>query len=511
MAFISENEFMNTLFGEVFKKLTNNGDPASLGPNNFIAWEPIATVLDKQAFDYAVKGFFGNPEKKEGMTDEEYNELRSSSKYSKYAYAAEFAKIADQIHVPVPEKASDNARKFTVFNSEPANSVSQVFGDLLEFCVVKDSKIDPKVEKKIETFRKKIFTIKKLTNPDFDDASVEHPEDNPKFIFQSFPSPKYIKYLEYEALYSDAEKQLTDLQIRVDNGEGDAMTEMTINGSSYKRRRDDALKRWETLGYKGELEKVFNYIDEIESSNFISIKKKYESEFLAGRRTALGGTDTYYFSSPFPANILNNSSGWQSFSFTKSEFTTASSKNKHSWSAGANWLGLFGASGSGSHSTINSQLDFSDFQLSFKCSKCYVSRGWFGLNFIKSRFWKFAKHSPQVANNQIISDGNGKGLLPCVSTELYFIKDLKIGFTKGSNSYKKIEDHISAGLDLNIGPFTLGGKYAYDKENVNTERKREGQHETAEGILLIGRKFNVLDLSPNPLPTIQDNEWVEVN
>ena len=58
-----EKDFLSYLLGDVFKKMTNGGDPKMLGPNNFIAWEPVAVVMDPEAFDYALKGFFDEAKK----------------------------------------------------------------------------------------------------------------------------------------------------------------------------------------------------------------------------------------------------------------------------------------------------------------------------------------------------------------------------------------------------------------------------------------------------------------
>lgn len=507
-----EKDFLNYLLGDVFKKMTNGGDAKMLGPNNFIAWEPVPVVMDPEAFDYALKGFFGATPKLENMSDEEYEDARSSKKYSKFAYAEEFARIADQIPSMIPEiDPASGARKFTIFSPHPDHTKSNVYSDVLDYCVVKNSKIDPKVEKKLETLRKQIVTIKKLANPDFDESVIEHPDDNPKFIYQSFPSPQYVKYLEYEALYYEAEEKLTDLQKRVSDGESEAMTEMAINGRNYIKRRDDALKRWEGIGYKGKIEKALNYIDEIESSNFITIKKRYESELLAAKRTGLGGMNTYYFSQPVPASTLANSTKWLEYKFSKSEYESNYKSTAHSWSAAASFAGMVNVGGTGKHKRIDSSYDFNQFEMSFKIGKCYVSSPWFGSTFLKSRYWKYSKNGAEILNNQMISDGNGKGLLPAVTTELYFISDLKIGFKKGSDSYKRAEDEVKAGAHLAIGPFMFGGTYGYEDTRVNSTGKREQQGLSSGGILLLGRKCNILDLSPNPLPSIKDDEWVEVN
>ncbi len=506
-----ENEFMNVILGDVFKKLTNGGDPKMLGPNNFVAWEPVATVIDESAFDYAFKGFTGNAPKVEGMTDEQYSELRNEKKYSAYAHAEEFARLVDQIPSNIPEKDKDGSRKFTIFSTQNDHTASNVYSDILEFCVVKNSKIDPKVEKKLESLRKQLFVIKKLKNPDFDSDAVEHPEDNPKYIYNSFPSSKYVKYLEYEALFYEADDKLSELKIRVDKQDPDAMAEMTISGRNYIKRRDDALKRWETLGYKGNVEKIMNYVDEIESSNFITVKKRYESEFLAAKRTGLGGSNTYYYSAPIPSSILSNKDKWTDFTFSKSSYESSYKNTKHSWSAKASYFGIGGASASGQHQRIDKSYNFNDFEMSFKLTKCYVSRPWLGTTFIKSRFWKYSKTGTTIVNNQMVSDGNGGGLMPAVTTEFYFISNLKIGFKKGSDSYKRVEDHVKTGAGVNFGLFKVGGSYGYDNSKIETSGERSKQGIASSGILLIGRKCNIIDLAPNPLPDIKADEWVEVN
>lgn len=504
------DDFMNVVFGQVYNKLTNGGNPEMLGPNNFVAWEPVASVIDEEAFDFAVKGVFGSPPKDENMTDEAYEDLRASKKWGAYAQAEEFAFLADQIPAFIP-KLKGNSREFTVFTPQPGNTVSNVYSDLMDFSVVKDSKIDPKIEKKLERLRKKLFKTKKLKNPDFDDESIEHPEDNPKYIYQSFISSAYTKYLEYEVRYNDAEEILVDLEKRITEGDVEAMTEKAINGRNLLRQRDNALKRWESMGYKGQIEKIMNYIDEIESSNFLTIKKRYESELLASKRTTLGGGNTYYYSSPVPSSILENSRGWTEFEFNKSEYNKVKKRSQHSWSAKASYFGIGKIGNSGKVTNTSSDYNFNDFKMKFKLTKCYLNRGWFSSTFLKSRYWKYSKNGEIVMNNQMISDGNGKGLMPAVVTELYFVKDLEISFKKNSASYKKMQKDIKAGGGFRVGLFNLGAKYNHSSSRSSANIKKEQQGVKSPEILLVGRKCHILNKAPNPLPSIKDSEWIDVN
>lgn len=215
---------------------------------------------------------------------------------------------------------------------------------------------------------------------------------------------------------------------------------------------------------------------------------------------------------PIPANTLNNASKWLKYSFEKSKYEFNYRSTSHSWSAKASYLGIFGAKGSGKHSKIDSSYNFNDFELSFKIGKCFVSSPWLGTTFLKSRYWKYSKNGAEILNNQMVSDGNGGGLMPAITTELYFIADLKIGFKKGSDSYKKVANQVNAGVGVSIGPFSFGGSYGYSDTRVNSSSERENQTMSSDGgILLLGRKCNILEMSPNPLPSIKDDEWVEVN
>ena len=254
-----------------------------------------------------------------------------------------------------------------------------------------------------------------------------------------------------------------------------------------------------------------NYVDEIEANNFLTIKKRYESELLASKRTTIGGGNTYYYSAPVPASILENSRGWTKFEFSKSEYNKLKKSKQHSWSANASYFGIGKIGNNGKVTNASSDYNFNDFKMKFKLAKCYVNSGWFSYTFLKSRYWKYSKNGELVMNNQMVSDGKGGGLMPAVVTELYFVRDLEITFKKGSASYKKMQKEIDAGGGFRIGLFNLGAKYKHSSSRTSSNIKREEQGVKSPEILLIGRKCHILDKAPNPLPTIKDDEWIDVN
>ena len=45
------NSLMSILLKQVYDTITNGGDPDSVGPNDFIAFDPIGIVLTDDTFD----------------------------------------------------------------------------------------------------------------------------------------------------------------------------------------------------------------------------------------------------------------------------------------------------------------------------------------------------------------------------------------------------------------------------------------------------------------------------
>ena len=505
--------FVNELFGEVFRKLTNGGDPSRLGPNNMILWEPSPYIIDPNAFDFATKSFLKPIASDPNMTPEQYAEMRTDSQRSAYAYQEEFARIADEIPSFVTSlDSAKKAREFAVYSSDADNTISKVYDIILGMSQVLDSPIDPKVQKRIDALRKKVFTLKTFNNPDFDSTIPEHPDDNPKTITNLFPTKSYLLYNEYMEKYMTAFNEMNEIQTNALT-DPSAMANWTNNGKNLQKKVVKAENDWITLGSKIVFDKIFAELSQLEGTNFVMLKKKYKEEFDMLQKTSLDGAK-YYYSAPIPAATLKNKSQWIEFTFNKSSYDYATKQTSHSWRAGASYMGLVSVGGQGQHTLTTSDFNFEDFELTFKLGKVSVSRTWFNRSFIKSGYWRMTKDGEKVLTDsntnkvQPISDGLGGGIMPAVCTELYFVTDLKIGFRSGSDSYKKTEDHVKAGGYVNVGPFVIGGSYGYDDERVNKTGKREKQGVASSGILLIGRKFNIMDKAPNPIPSIKENEWI---
>lgn len=199
-------DFMAKLIAKVYDELTNK-NPESLGPNNFIAFDPIGKVLMSNSFDFAINGIFGIPPKPKAILDKDgnqvldtngkpqfdmvaYSDMVSSTKNGNYLKMEQFAVITDEIHDGAPPLLpGGKGRAMAIFNPT-GKSVSKSYGDLMDWCEVADSEIDPKIETKLGKMRDKLFKEKVLKNPEFDPDEIES-DTNQKKITQTFISPMY--------------------------------------------------------------------------------------------------------------------------------------------------------------------------------------------------------------------------------------------------------------------------------------------------------------------------------
>lgn len=517
---------MSMLLKQVYDTITNGGDPESLGPNDFIAFDPIGINLTEDTFDFALKGLFGyapspKPEldaqgkpildsKGNPVIDlEGYKNLLADKKFRAYLQMEQFAALVDDINSGIPPMENGkNGRKVTIFKPSE-KKVSKIYEDILQWSVVVDTPLDPKVEKNLDKLRNKLFKVKVVKNPDFDETAPIDDTNQPE-ITHSFVAPMYAKYVEYEMKYFDVVDANNEIRTAADNGDPDAMAKVSIDGKNMKKREDVALKAWQTLGYKEAVERIENYLSEIEEKHMLVIKKRMQSEFRNSQRTRVLDYTNYSPSIPVSANALHESKNWPTISLREADVHSDYSNTIHNWGAAAGFsMGIFsiGGSGGGSHQRESMHIDMSNFSLSFKLGKVRVERGWFNEAFIESKYWKLHENSPEVLNGDIISDGNGKGLMPSIITELIIAKDVYLNFGDSSSDFQKARDKVEANLGVGIGPFVFGGSYGYDHTDTHSDYSYKGKGLFSPSTYIIGYKCHIIPKSPDPNPSI--TKWTD--
>ena len=515
-------DFMGQLIGKVYDVITNN-NPESMGPDNFIVFDPIGKMLTKDSFDFASKGVYGTPPKPNPVLDkdgkqvldangkpvynmQEYNDIVFGSKSGAYAKMHQFALMTDVIHSGIPQLLpSGNGRVPAIFNPS-ANSVSDAYANLMNSCEVADSEIDAKVEEKLAKLRDKLFKEKVLKNPEFHKDEIQS-ESNPKQITQTFVSQMYKKYLEYASKYEEVVEANNAVYEAAENGDADALTKVNRSGTAMKRKEDMALKAWVSLGFKEAVEKINNYLEEVESKSILTIKKRLEKEFRSNKRNdGLTNTD-YSVSIPVPAETLQLSDGWVLFDTSTVEKTSSYNKSAHKASLSAGFNVIFTAGKAGAKvdvEKLNKNFTMDDFKFSFRLGSVRIARPWLSQNFIQSKYWRLGAGSQMDLSKHIISDGNGKGLMPSIITELIMVKDMKFELKRESSNYKELKTHLEAGGGFRFGPFfNSEAKYSYDNTDKTTDDQWKNGKMESKDIRVIAYRCMMMPKAPNTDPSIK--------
>lgn len=516
----------STILEHVYDTITNGGDPESLGTDSFIAFDPVGITLTEDTFDFALRGLYGSAPAPKPMLDgegkpildsngnpkidmETYKNLLIDSKFRKYLQMEQFASMVDVIHTGIPPLIDGKEGRAPVIFNDSTKRVSKVYEDLMQWSVVVDTPMDEKVEKNLDKLRNKLFKVKKVDNPDFDESEPIDESNMPE-LHHTFISPMYSKYIEYQMKYYDMVDENNEIRTDADNGDPDAMAKLSIDGKNMKKREDAALKAWQALGYKEGVERIQNYLSEIEEKHMLVIKKRLQSEFRNNQRTRVLDYTNYSVSIPISASALKESKKWPTIKINEGESNSSFSKTIHKWDAGGSLsLGFFsiGASNKGETNRTSMNSDFSNLNISFKVGKVRAERGWYSGEFVESKYWKLHESSPQELNGDIISDGKGKGLMPSVVTELIIARDVVIDFSENSTAYTYAKTNIDSGLGLGIGPFSIGASHSYENQNSKTSAKWKSKSLTSDGVYIIGYKCKITPKSPDPNPSI--TKWTD--
>jgi hypothetical protein len=247
-------------------------------------------------------------------------------------------------------------------------------------------------------------------------------------------SGKLQAYRKYESVY----------RMRVDVSNS---IDLAVDGLKSQPNRaagavDEALRDWEALGYKNEVEAAFETIDQITGNNPRLAWADWKDAFRRSKRTDVVSDAVYYDTYLYPDTFFDD---------------------VHA----ENWLKL-------SMDSDEVAQDVSIKSLSLEVSRVQIIRPWFTTNVIKSRSWEWGDPGMQP-----ISDGGSppRGGMVAYATEAIFARNVDIEFAVSSVR--------GAGTALLAGPLTI------DSASV------VGNRATSKGMQLIAFICERTPKSPN--------------
>ncbi|WP_163663020.1 hypothetical protein [Adonisia turfae] len=513
MANVLPSELMNSVLGKLYDALCSGDGAAPPSEDNYLAWVTPGIPFPPDEFDFLTEGLGGvyknvrddfnadkpnnNGETEEVDEDtsvEELNRMLADESRRKYIHAENLARLCDLI----PDTSGTGTNSFNVWNVE--NTLSQAYEQVLRFSQVADVEPDERTKAKLEKLRS-LMVSKRI--------EVDFLTDEERVIEE--PSPLVLKYDQYLGEWEAAKLAYNTLRIEAEAGnDPKAVSAWAINGPILRRRVQAAERKWSTLGYREQFDRISAFIKQVEGRSIALLKQQYQELFEEGQLNSMLTGLPFHPVTFVPGGFARYEDGWTQFKFDSSDYASSYDYSKKGFGTKVKaGFGLWRAKAEANYdrTEIEHKINTSRFKLRFKIAQVPIIRPWFNVNFLTSAYWRFDEAVPDF-NNQMVSDGAAQpeGMIPAFTTTAIFVRDLFLEFGESEYSYDSLKKHFDVSAGGGWGPFSVGGSYKQDNFERNVNSHREEQGIRIPGMQLIGFKCHQMPKSPNPNPSIK--KWI---
>lgn len=504
---------MNSVLGKISDVLLNgDGKTIPKSDDHYLAFCDPGYPLTQDFFNYALEGFGGvirrgadpnqldqavgpdkvNAEGEEAQVDP--SALAADAR-RKYMAAETFSALCDL----VPDTSGIvNSGRINVWN--PETRISHAYAMALQFSQVYNVEPDEATKQKIERWRSLLQETK---------TEVDLVTDEPVEVTRE--TALVQKYREKMLAYYGEALTYNNQRISALAGQDEqAVHQFAINAPLMQMKVRAAENDWISNGYRDTYDRINAAIAAVEGRSFALLKQRYKEDFFRSLLTNPSSGANFLYTAPAPAEFARSDSGWTEFYFNSGSFNSNHKFSASSTGGGGGLsIGLFTIGGGGNvdKKKWEGQVNAETFSLSFKMCRATIYRPAINLAFIKSGFWRFDQQNEEYKNT-LLSDGKTppNGLMPAITTDCIFIKDLCINFGEYNSQYERRAQEVSGRGGLSYGPFFLGGSHSNreGESNYNYSFTREGMK--VEGLQLLGFLCHTLDKSPDPNPKVED--WI---
>ncbi len=527
-------DLMGIVIDELRAGLTGGSAELPLPPRTKINWVLPGIPLHESFFDFAIAGPYAGPSP---ATLDDFEELMNviagqnsggegeqGGQQMDRAQVLEEAKRMYQQHllgsweqwsrlvdfIPLMN-ASEAAMSWSANDSQGSKghvgvvygqagqTLSQIYKDTLERCLVADEPLTDQQKAVIE--RMKAVLQIEVERENFLTGAIET---------EIIDSPAMTLYNEKKLAYENAVIEYSSRLARANSGTAADLIEWSRSGGIYKQRAMQARLDWQARGSKSSIEEAQSAIAHITGGNMVSWKQNL-LEDVNEIDDNVQGAFGYPF---FPATVLPGafarSQGWTKYSQRNLRRKVESSSSSSSGGGSAGFsLGFFtiGGSGGASRRQHNLNIEQDDFGLDFEYTQAEICRPAFNPNFFLSRGWK-PRDNFIVDHGPIHSDGKAdpKGAFIGYPTKALFIRNLRIHSRELAAAMESRQSDISGGAFVGIGPFMIGGRYSQSNRRSESNLSIDSAGITVRGIQLSAFLSALFPASSNPNPDVKT--WI---
>ncbi|MFN8487263.1 MAG: hypothetical protein U0350_06695 [Caldilineaceae bacterium] len=513
MALKPEN-VMRAFVAKLYEFATGGETNAIRGSETFISWCQPGFPFSQRDFDYCMKGMVGaiGPERDASGAPTEAAQQKAADETTRLIFQAALAsQFVD--FVPDPTCVYTRAQQATIYATSQER-LSSIYDGILQMAKVVPPDVTDAERTQADNFRKKLWVEVEKENPAYGLPG------EPATIKTIQPSPLYSAYLTYQGQWQTAENAYHSKRIAGMTGLREDRLDFALNGDQYRTNVQSALDAWASAGYKNQVERMNQYIADVEGRDLRLWLRKLKDRF--GEAVIKDATSGNSFHPAFfyPQNFAI-SQGWLDYSFDEGSCITYSSRDMSTWSgsgAGLIFLpwafGVASGGGSGRTDTFDSWSHFRKFSMSFSFTQVNILRPWFSPELFNCRGWTIEKGTWHFGNGKFpLSNGQNPpdGSFIAYPYAALFVKDVEINFFENEGEIYTLKEFLEGSSSSGWGILCFGGRssssWSSEHETSTSRIEWTASGIKVKGLQLVGFKNRLVGKCPNPDPDIPPEKF----
>ncbi|MGH1492238.1 MAG: hypothetical protein ACRBK7_23105 [Acidimicrobiales bacterium] len=524
---------MNALLGKMYAQLVAppGVEPAADDPTVF-AWMTPSQPVPEDFFDY-LEGFIptgrdinvkeiaarveeagiprDDPQFRVAMATA-MQEERTAELNERWNHAFEVSTVCDQTpNLDIIFGENNDQTLMTLADNTGPMSVA--YRQILDEIEIGQRPPDPEAKERLAEIEKLLFEPE--ADPPGAPAEGEDPDpfgsmlsgllgdDSADVVTTSRDLPRPSKMVRvYDEMRAKYEASVAEYAEKVLESQTSAEAANHFNrfGAVHRRRVEDALRAWRSVGKKNEIEALQSMMSHLTRADMVAFVEGARIRYDVDDLSAQQGLAPFKYTGVVPGSIM--ALPWQTVTFDHSDIDR---HMKHVKTSGGGRFGLnlgfwgVGGGGGASKETLDRTFDMTEIGISFEIAQVLLYRSWFTPSLFDSREWR-------LPGDQLLSDGAAipSGRLRGYTDAMILVRDLSITHRDLHRYYEREKETLNARGGLRIGPFQLGGGGAKSSTTVNSgETETEGTL-TMSGPAIAGfrcRRFRGQVPDPDPAIT----------
>jgi hypothetical protein len=525
----------NALLGKMYAQLVAPAgvEPADNDPTVF-AWSTPSVPLPTDIFDYLEDGFIPtirdidvrklaadvetagipptDPEFRVAMAQAMEQE-RLAEVQERWRHAQEVATLCDSLP-NLDVTFGENSDQILMTLSDNTGAMSTTYRQILDEIEVGERPEDPEAKERMAQIEALLYEPE--SNPPGAPEAGEDPDPFGSMLNDllgdsastsdpttsaDLPRPsKMVRiYDEMRAQYETAVAEYAD-RVLESQTSPEAADNFNRFGAIYRRRVEDALRAWRSVGKKNQIDALHSMLSHLTRADMVTFVENARIRYDVDDLAANQGLTPFKFTTVVPGSVM--SLPWQRVTFDHTDIDRYSRhvQRNAGGRVGLNF-GFWGVSGGAnwSNEQIDRTLDVTGINMSFEITQVLIHRPWFTPSLFDSREWR-------LRGGDLLSDGAAvpSGRLRGYTDAMILVRDLSIEHRELHTFFDKETTTTGGGGGLRIGPFRLGGGGSSSKTEIDQGVERTSTSITQPGPALAGfrcRRFS--GPVPNPDPGIE--------